>query len=63
MSIKTKLPVQASLLLSTNTSLRDFKVEILLSFVLQLFEEYEQLKDEKVVQNRVTIQHPTISGT
>ena len=52
MSIKTKLPVQASLLLSTNTSLRDFKVEILLSFVLQLFEEYEQLKDEKVVQNR-----------
>lgn len=55
MSIKTKLPIQASLLLSTNTTLKDFKAEILLSFVLQLFDEYVQLKDEKYCQNRTIL--------
>ena len=52
MSIKTKLPVQASLLLSTNSTLKDCKAEILLAFVLQLFNEYEELKDEKEISNK-----------
>jgi len=52
MSVKTKLPLQASLLLSTNTTLKDFKAEILLTFVLQLFDEYEHLKDEKYCENK-----------
>lgn len=50
--MKTKIPIQASLLLSTNKTLKDLKTEILLSFVLQLFEEYEELKEEKVIQTR-----------
>lgn len=52
MSGKAKLPIQASLLLSTNTTLKDFKTETLLSFVVQLFDEYEQLKDDKYCQNK-----------
>jgi hypothetical protein len=52
MSIKTKLPVQASLFLRTNTTLKDCKAEILLTFVLQLFHEYELLKNKQHNQNK-----------
>jgi hypothetical protein len=52
MAIINKLPLQSSLLLSTNSTLKDFKVEILLTFVLELFDEYEQLKKEKCFENK-----------
>lgn len=55
MSIKTKLPIQASLLISTNTTLKDFKAEILLTFILQLFDEYEQLRDENYSQKKTIV--------
>lgn len=45
MSMKTKLPIQVSLLLSSDSTLRDLKAEILLTFVLELFDEYQQLKN------------------
>jgi hypothetical protein len=50
--MQTKLPVQASLLISNNTTLKDFKAEILLTFVLQLFNEYEQLKEDNRDSNK-----------
>lgn len=50
--MQTKLPVQASLLISNNTTLKDFKAEILLTFVLQLFNEYEKLKEDNGDTNK-----------
>lgn len=45
MSSNSKLPLQAALFLSANKTLKDVKTEILLSFALKLFDEYQQLKD------------------
>jgi hypothetical protein len=57
MSIRTKLPIQASLLVSTNLTLKDMKLEMLLSFVGYLFDEYKRYKDDDFQEN------PTITIT
>jgi hypothetical protein len=49
---KTKIPVQASLMIGTNKSLKSIKAEIILTFVAELFDDYYKLKNnscEKLV--------------
>lgn len=59
MSIQTKMPIQASLLLSTNRTLKDIKTEILLTFVSQLFDDYEQIKASSHTKtNIITVKTP-----
>lgn len=59
MSVKTKMPIQASFLLSTNKTLKDIKTEILLTFALQLFDEYEEIKDDSCKKkNVITVKTP-----
>lgn len=59
MSTQSSLPIQAKLLLSNNKTLLDIKAEILLSFVLQLFEEYEQLKDDQYSEPKTIVKVKT----
>ena len=42
---KTKIPVQASLMIGTNKSLKSIKAEIILTFVAELFDDYYKLKN------------------
>ncbi|MDD2698747.1 MAG: hypothetical protein PHF17_08110 [Arcobacteraceae bacterium] len=56
----TKLPIQASFLLSTNKTLKDIKTEILLTFVSQLFDEYNKIKNNDYDEKKsvITVQTP-----
>jgi len=59
MSSTTKMPIQASLLLATNKTLKDLKGEMLLTFVAQLFDEYMQIRENEDEKKRNVI---TVKG-
>lgn len=50
--MKSKVPLQASFLVSSNLTLKDIKAEIILTFVSKLFDDYGKLKDEIYCQDR-----------
>lgn len=59
MSLNGKMPLQASFLITNNKTLKDLKTEIVLTFALQLFDEYQHIKEDNgEIKNTITVKNP-----
>lgn len=59
MSLNGKMPLQASFLITNNKTLKDLKTEIVLTFALQLFDEYQLIKEDNgEIKNTITVKNP-----